>query len=224
MTEHLHGVNAITISGEPFLLAGGDASHLVAEAKDTEAGRPAVEPSRWEQVADWQASYDRSELESPRWSERTLCGRTWSGMEPGDGPGFVPWSVPVYAPTCRTCLRVASAFLASRPDDDRIPLVAALAVQEVVEYGETRVNEVPGDQAEPLRAVIRSELRRHHLRGRTHHFAETVIVISDDAYDTLPQQQKDAIHQQLTRALDWVSDEAGHPIRTGINWNTWGLT
>ena len=49
-------------------------------------------------------------------------------------------------------------------------------------------------------------------------------MISDDAYDTLPQQQKDAIHQQLTRALDWVSDDPGHPIRTGINWNTWGLT
>ncbi|MCI0679525.1 MAG: hypothetical protein L0Z63_10865 [Actinobacteria bacterium] len=45
MTEHLHGVNTITIAGEPFLLAGGDASHLVGEAKDTEARRPAVEPS-----------------------------------------------------------------------------------------------------------------------------------------------------------------------------------
>lgn len=144
-------------------------------------------------------------------------------MEPGDGPGLVPWSTPVYAPSCRICLRVASARLASRPDDDRIPLVAALAVQEVVEYGETRVNEVPGDQAEPLRAAIRSELRRHNLRGRTHHFQETVFVISDDAYGALPQQQKDAIHQQLTRALDWLSDSPGPPTRTGINWNTWGV-
>jgi len=48
MTEHLHGVNTISIAGEPFLLAGGEASHLVAEAQDTEAGRPAVDPSkRW---------------------------------------------------------------------------------------------------------------------------------------------------------------------------------
>lgn len=224
MTEHLHGVNTITIAGEPYLLAGGDASHLVAEAENTKAGRPAIDPSHWELLQDWQASYDRSELESPRWSQRTLCGRTWSGMEPGDGPGFVPWSTPVYAPSCRTCLRVASARLESRPDDDRIPLVAALVVQEVVEHGETWVNEVPGDQAEALRTAIRRELRRHNLRGRTHHFEETVYVISDDAYEALPQQQKDAIHQQLTRALDWLSDEPGPLTRTGINWNTWGVT
>lgn len=224
MTDNLHVVNTIIIAGESFLLAGGDASHLVAEAKDTEAGRPAVEPSRWEQVADWQASYDRSELEALRWSERTLCGRTWSGMEPGYGPGFVPGSTPVYAPNCRTCLRVVSARLEPRPEDDRIPLIAALAVQEVVEHGETWVNEVPGDQADALRAAIRRELRRHNLRGRTHHLQETVYVISNDAYEALPQQQKDAIHQQLTRALDWLSDEPGPPTRTGINWSVWGVT
>lgn len=65
VTEHIHGVNTITIADEPFLLAAGDASHLVAEAEDTEAGRPAVEPSRWELVEAWQASYDHSELERP---------------------------------------------------------------------------------------------------------------------------------------------------------------
>lgn len=220
----MHGVNTITIAGEPFLLATGNVSHLVAEAEDTEAARPAVDPSRWEHVEQWQASYDRSELEAPRWSQRTLCGRDWSGMAPGDGPGFVPWSTPVYAPSCRTCLRVTSGRLESRPHDDRIPLVAALAVQDVVEYGETWVNEVPGDQAEALRVAIRRELRRHNLRGRTHHFRESVFVISDDAYDALPQQKKDAIHQQLTNALDWLSDEPGPPTRTGVNWNTWRIS
>ena len=34
---HLHGVNTITIAREPYLLAGVDASHLVAEAGETGA-------------------------------------------------------------------------------------------------------------------------------------------------------------------------------------------
>jgi hypothetical protein len=34
ITEKTHGVNAIRVADEPFLLAGGDASHLVAEDQD----------------------------------------------------------------------------------------------------------------------------------------------------------------------------------------------
>jgi hypothetical protein len=223
MAEPVHGVNTITIAGEPFLLAMGIASHLVAEVKGNESGRPAVEPWRFERVEDWQASYDRKELQAPRWRQRTLCGRDWSAMARGDGPGLVPWSSPVYAPNCRTCLRIASRRLESRPADDRIPLVAALAMQEVLEYGESRVDGVPGDQAEALRAALRQELQRHGLRGHTYHLREVVFVISEDAYKAVPQERKDELQQQLMRALDWVSDEPSPPIQTGISWKTWEL-
>lgn len=64
MTEAHVWIDTMTIVGEQFLLAGCDTSHLVAEAEDTETGRPAVEPWRWDVVAEWQASYDRAELEA----------------------------------------------------------------------------------------------------------------------------------------------------------------
>jgi len=48
----------------------------------------------------------------------------------GRRAGLHFWSVPVYAPSCQTCLRIASSRLESRPADDRIPLIVALAMQE----------------------------------------------------------------------------------------------
>jgi hypothetical protein len=225
MPENLHGVNTITIENEALLLAGGgDATHLVAECQDQDMARPAVEPWQWEVAEGWQASYDRSELESPRWSQRTLCGRDWSRMESADGPGFSPWSEPVYAPNCRSCLRIVSNRLESCPPDDRIPLVASVVLQEVMEHGHSRVDGVPGDQAEALRVAIRGEMRRHQLRGRTYLLGETVFVESDDAYDALPENRKDEIQQQLMDALDHWFDPTGDndpPLTRVIRWDTW---
>lgn len=86
------------------------------------------------------------------------------------------------------------------------------------------MDEVPRDQAEGLRAAIRRELRRHYLRGRTYLLEETVFVISDDAYEALPHERKEQIQQQLTRSLDWLSDEPSPPTQSGINWNTWRIS
>lgn len=195
--ENLYGANTIMIADEPFLLAGHEATHLVAEGHDRDTARPAVESWQWEAAEEWQASYDRPQLEAPRWNQRTLCGRDWSTMAPADGPGFSPWSLPIHAPSCRSCLRVVSSRLQSRPLDDRIPLIANLVLMEVIEHGDSRVDGVPGDQVEGLRAAIRAELRRRCLRGRTYLYGETVFVESDDAYNALPEKRKDEIQQHL---------------------------
>lgn len=224
MPENLYGVNTITIEDEHFLLAGDEATHLVAKSQDQGTARPAIESWQWEVAEGCQASYDRSELEAPRWSHRTLCGRDWSRMEPADGPGFSPWSRPIYAPSCRSCLRIVSSRLQSPPLDDRIPLVASLVLQEVVEHGDSRVDGVPGDQVEALRVAIRAELRRHQLRGRTYHFGETVFIESDDAYNALPEKRKDEIQQHVMDALNSMMN-AHHGWRSspprGISWDTW---
>jgi hypothetical protein len=219
--ENRYGVNTITIVEERFLLAGGNAAHLVREAVSTESGRPAVPPWRFDRVEEWQSHYDSDQLQAPRWSERTLCGRDWQEMEPGDGPGLVPWSRPVHAPSCLNCLRIASRQLESRPPDERISLVAALAMHEVLEFGESRVEGVPGDQTEALRAALRKELRRMNLRGRTYHLGSTVHVMSQDAWDALPKDRKDDLRQGLIQALTYLSDDRDSPSQTGINWDTW---
>lgn len=44
MAEKIYGADTITIAVESFLLVGGDASHLAAEAQEKDGGRPAIEP------------------------------------------------------------------------------------------------------------------------------------------------------------------------------------
>lgn len=221
--KKMHGVNAIPIGDESYLLAGGEASHLVAEARDDETARPAVETWHWNTAEEWQSAYSRAELEEPRWKERTLCGRDWINMEPADGPGLSAWSSPVYAPSCRTCLRIVSSRLESHPPDDRIPLVATLVLQEVLEHGQSRVDGVPGDQAEALRGAIRRELRGHNLRGRTYLQNETVYAESDGAYEALPDQRKDEIQQQVLNALDslFKATDGRPPHPQVVSWDTW---
>jgi hypothetical protein len=223
--HNLHGVNSILIKDEPFLLAAGaDATHLVAESRDQDMARPALEPWHWTMSEEWQDRYNREELKARRWSQRTLCGRDWSRMEPADGPGFSPWSVPGYAPSCRSCLRIVSVRLESGAPDDRIPLVATLVLQDVIDHGDSRVDGVPGDQVDALRAAIRSELRHHNLRGRTYLYGESLFVISEDAYDALPEKRKAEIHQHLMDALDSMfkgTDGRQPSPPRGISWDTW---
>lgn len=224
MNKGKHGANAITIAETEYLLAGGNETHLVAETSDAGQGRPAISSHRFEAKEAWQSAYAIEELQEPRWSPKTICGRDWQSMELGDGPTWDLSREPVYAPSCRSCLRIASRGLSSRPPDDRIPLVAALAVQEVVETSFARVDGVPGDQAEALRAAIRKELRRHGLRGRTYLLRTTVFVSSDDAWDALSTSEQEAFRDGAADAIERaIFDEASSPQPREISWDTWGV-
>lgn len=222
MSADKHGLNTITIADKEYLLAGGDKAHLVAEASDATAARAALLPWRFERDAPWQQAYELLDLQTARWSHKTLCGREWREMEPGDGPGFVTWSQPVHGPSCKSCLRIVGRDLASRAPDDRIPFVASLAVQEVVELSSSRIDGVPGDQAEALRVALRNELRRRGLRGRTHVHGSIVFVVSDDAWGVLPQSRRDALDQEAAEVISSaIFDAYINPPRRGIHWDTW---
>lgn len=222
MSTARHGANTITIGGKEYLLAGRDKTHLVAEASDAAAGRPAISSWRFERDEWWQDAYDTARLQEPRWGRKTLCGRKWQEMHPGDGPSPVTWSTPAHAPNCRSCLRIATRDLATRPPDERIPLVTALAVQEVVEMSFTRIDGVPGDQAESLRTAIRKELRRRGLQGSTHLLGNTVFVVSDDAWQALPQSERDALDRQAADVIGaTLAGDDPLPPRHRLHWDTW---
>ncbi len=52
---------------------------------------------------------------------------------------------------------------------------------------------------------------------------DSVFVVSEDAYDALPDERKDEIQQQLMHALDSLSDEPGLRTPRGVSWNTWRI-
>jgi hypothetical protein len=217
-------VNTITVAGELFLLVGGGKAHLAAEANNAESARPAVSSWRFDEGEKWQDSYDLDQLGEPRWNQRTLCGWDWQEMEPGDGPGLLPWGTHVHAPDCRSCLRIVSRNFESQPGDERIPLVVGLAMQEVLEFGSSRVDGVPGDQAEALRTAFRAELRRRKLRGRTYLRETTLFVVSEDAWSALPQDRSSALNQEISVALNWLSEHDTAPARRGVDWSIWDIS
>jgi len=145
-------------------------------------------------------------------------------MEPADGPRFLPWSIPVYAPDCKSCLRIVGCSLESQPTDERIPLVVDLAMQEVSQFGSSRVAGIPGDQAEVLRAAFSAALRRTGLRGRTYLLETILFVVSEDAWNALSQDRKGALDAQLADTLDWLEGDEPNPTRRrGVDWKTWGI-
>lgn len=112
MSEN-HGANTITVHDKTFVLAqrgGGEAVHLVPEAQYT-AGTPRPIGDESDYGGPFNLRYGRSELEDPRWAERTLCGRSEWRMAPTDvGEVYAAqdWlrSDPAFAPSCRRCLAI----------------------------------------------------------------------------------------------------------------------
>lgn len=161
----------VVVAGEQLLLVetagAGLAVHLVPPAPDADA-RPAV-PATWFRpgtpgYAAGIESYGRGELESARWSTRTLCGREWMAMAAGDSGPLYRDQPAQYAPTCRRCLAIVDRRFPPPTPDGRIGLVAELAARAVEEHGSAEIIGVPGEQTTPLRAELPSVQEPLRLR------------------------------------------------------------
>ncbi len=216
-----YGLNDLNVAGIRYLLVGVSSSHLAGLAEGDVRGHPALAESRTGSEG-WALSYDLEALLDRIWSPRTLCGREWIEMEPGDGPPFDGSGTGVYAPSCGNCLRIISNRLEGVAPDGRIPLVASLVVTEVLAEAGTVITGVPGDQVESLRTAIRDQCRRLGIPCRTYPMGGDLHVVSERLWDDMPSDQKSEIE---SRAISAVADAIqGRPVtRRGIAWDTWGV-
>ena len=216
-----HGLNDLNIGDVRYLLVGMSSSHLAGLAEGDVRGRHAL--AEWRTGTEsWAASYDLDALLDQIWNPRTLCGREWIEMEPGDGPPFDGGGTGVYAPSCRSCLRIISNRLEGVAPDERIPLVASLVVTEVLADAGTVVTGVPGDQLEALRAAIRQQCRRLGIPCRTYPIGGDLHVVSERLWADMPSDRKSEIESQVASAIDDAIQ--GRPVaRRGIAWDTWGV-
>jgi hypothetical protein len=224
-----YGRNELEIAGQTMLLVDGNKTHLVRSDADHDGdGQPAVPDWHFEQTGSWLDAYDVDELRAPMWADRTLCGRSWTIMATADGPTIVPWAKPSFAPDCGSCLRIVSRRLSSTEPDDRLALLSALAVEQVTRVGSAQVVGVPGDQTDAFRRHLQGALRARHLRGITKVIADTVFVVSDDAWDQVPADEKQASSRAAAAALDELLTGSASPALAAdqdwvIDWRTWGL-
>lgn len=216
-----HGLNELDIGGVRHLLVGVSSSHLAGLAEGDVQGRHAL--AEWRTGTEpWAASYDLEALFDPIWNPRTLCGREWIEMEPGDGPPFDAWRVSVYAPRCKNCLRIVSHDLEGVAPDERIPLIVGMVVTEVLAEAGTVVTGVPGEQLEAFRAAIRQRFRSIGVPCRTYPLGGDLHVVSEYLWDNLPPDRKSEMDAQAASAIADVIQ--GRPVlRQGIVWDTWGV-
>ena len=216
-----HGLNDLNIGGARYLLVGVSSSHLAALAEGDVRGRRALAERRTG-TEPWAASYDLDALFDPIWNPRTLCGREWIEMEPGDGPPFGVGSGGVYAPRCKNCLRIVSHDLEGVAPDERIPLIVGMVVTEVLAEAGTVVTGVPGEQLEALRAAIRQRFRSISVPCRTYPLGGDLHVVSEYLWDNLPPDRKSEMDAQAASAIADAIE--GRPaVRRGIVWGTWGV-
>lgn len=143
-------------------------------------------------------------------SNRTVCGL----LDPVDDDD-------ADAPSCKRCLGIVTKPLASTQADDRIGLIASAALDALVEFGSARIVNVPGDQADRLRAALRVGLRRRRLTGNTAHFGDTVHVMSIEAYERIPEERR---NEQIRLALERVGDPDYRPPAAPahqVDWSAW---
>lgn len=134
-----------------------------------------------------------------------------------------------FVPTCGRCLHIATKSLIGSPVDDRVGLVASLAVEAVVGFGSAVVCNVPGDQVEPVRVAVRRQLRARRLRCRSCLNGGVLLVWSDDAYNAIDPARKEELEQEANARIDAMYADRRHdeppplPDQTDrVDWNTWG--
>lgn len=206
---------------------GGTAIHLVRQMEPGVPGQAAVpdrflDSERMSQVPAME-NYDRAALLEPRWADTTMCGREWAFMIGGEGGSIGLYGSVAYAPTCQRCLALMDRLFPHPIADSRLPLVAQLVTDMVVQHGYAEVRDVPGDQQTALRKEIRSQVRK-----RTGHSIQTVLrghmifVVCEPIHAMHAQERSKAVAEAVADLV------AGHgaPLPAAepewrISWNTW---
>jgi hypothetical protein len=141
----------------------------------------------------------------------------------------VHWNSEDVAPSCGRCLRIASRSLVESPQDDRMEFVVSLALEVVIELGAVEVVNVPGDQVEKLRAIVRRQLRTRGFNCRTFVAHDLVVVSSSDAHDAIDPAVKELQEIRTSEAIHaiFACDDSDVPKPTLdrshiVDWNLWG--
>lgn len=228
------GVNAVDALGTLLLLTttgGGDAVHLSLEVERPGGGRSAVHGFWFDPDNEWyvltRRRYDRAELLEQRWARTTLCGREWAAMIGGDGGPLFEHDPVAFAPTCRRCLALMDAHFPAPVVDDRLPLLAEVVADTLVEHGYAEVHGVPGDQQVALRSAVRARVRE-----RTGHASRTlvrdsrVVVTCDALYAEHEQEYARLVADALEEAFA-PDAQPGRRRRQVpawvVSWGTWNV-
>ncbi len=208
--------NSISVLGRDLLLVdvGGGAETHLAEVADGPG---------------WSARHEGNEG-APlvgRWSDSTLCGRTWNRMAAGADELLPLWRDPAFAPTCRGCLRILDSWFPTADTPSGVWLLAAVAAEEVTRFSSTYVTGVPVEHVEATRAAIRKVLRSNGFGSSTRVVEGVVHVWSDDAYEAIdPAEIRASVTsaiERMTTVVDTAPDRDRDPDSTpGPNdWHTW---
>jgi hypothetical protein len=232
MPSDPHGPNVIEVNGAAMLLtttSAGEAVHLTAGADEPGTGREAVydfyfDSDRHDRP-DAVAGYDRAALTEPRWSHTTLCGREWAIMVGGDGGAIGRYGGVAFAPTCRRCLALIDRHFPKPTRDSRLPLVAQLAADVVVnQRGFAEIHNVPGDQQDDLRTTVRAMIhQRTGYSVRTHSINGVVYV----ECQAIHNQRADQGMREVAEALDALFKGEPPPRLERdwvISWTAWDIT
>ena len=206
--------NSISVLGRDLLLVdvGGGAETHLAEVADG----PGV-------PLDTRAT--RVPRFVGRWSDSTLCGRTWNRMA-ADADELLPeWRDPAFAPTCRGCLRILDSWFPRADTPSGVWLLAAVVAEEVTRFSSTYVTGVPVEHVEATRAAIRKVLRSNGLGSSTRVVEGVVHVWSDDAYEAIdPAEIRDSVTsaiERMTTGVDTAPDRDPDSTPGPIDWHTW---
>lgn len=230
MNHVRHGVNAFRVGDVELLLTvirGGEAVHLARVADPQDAGRSAVHESYFDpsnpRSAAVERSYDRAALLAPQWEPVTLCGREWAVMVPGEGG---PWNElgerVAFAPNCRCCLAVMDKLFPTPSPDERLPLVAQLVAEAILEHGHAEVRGVPGDQQHSVRTAVRTLVcRRAGQSCRSYVHESMIFFVSEAIYAEHAEENNRAANEVIDLALSSgdltpVSEPAWR-----LSWDTW---
>lgn len=103
-------------------------------------------------------------------------------------------------PSCARCLKIVERGLQSTPLDPVLADIAAGAVETMAKSGSVGIGNVPGDQAERLRAEIRRLMRARKLNVSTYVIGSSVFAHSTDVYYAIPEEVREAeIREALER-------------------------
>jgi len=232
MDESRHGPNTIDVNGITMLLTdggGGNAVHLTRLADPGTTGRGALYDfyldDKHLQDMPTRANYDRDALLDPRWSNKTLCGRQWVMMIGGDGCSVSQWDADetAFAPTCRRCLAAMDKLFPPPAPDPRLPVIARVVADLIIEHGFAEVHHIPGDQVETLRKQIRKLVRAdsgHPIE--THHLADVLYLACDPIYQTHAMEYQREAVEALSNYLH--GDGVPREPKARISWTTWSAT
>ena len=206
--------NSISVLGRDLLLVdvGGGAETHLAEVADG----PGV-------PLDTRAT--RVPRFVGRWSDSTLCGRTWNRMAAGADKLLPLWRDPAFAPTCRGCLRILDSWFPTADTPSGVWLLAAVAAEEVTRFSSTYVTGVPVEHVEATCAAIRKVLRSNGFGSSTRVVEGVVHVWSDDAYEAIdPAEIRASVTsaiERMTTGVDTAPDRDPDSTPGPIDWHTW---